>query len=183
MPERLGKLRVSEEAIAASIKHSDSFENDIPSFVKGISGRIRREQPELYGYMQLVTPDSGVSDLLAYGLGISLTYEILPKFHTERPVTTNEISVMHQSFIEHVAHEEQDGKQKVVVELAWFIEKLWEDSPIFVNWLVDRIEQIESIEEKNSFLVGVMHTVIPFFMREEAREMEHVLFKEDEGKK
>lgn len=183
MAERLSKLGISQEAIDASIKHSDPFEDDIPSFVKEISKRIRKEQPELYGYIQLATQHSGVTDLLAYGLGVSLTYDVLPESHTQKPLTTNEISAMHHTLVEHATREEQDGKQKAVIHLSWFIEKLQEDSSIFIHWLQDSVEQIENMEGKKSFLLGAIHVSMPFFMRKEAKEMEQILFKEDEGKK
>lgn len=183
MTERLSKLGITQETISVSIEHSDSFEHDLPSYVDSISRKIAREQPELYGYIQLATRHSGVTDLLAYGLGTSLTYDILPKSHTQKPLTTSEISAMHKTFVEYVTREEQEGKQKTVIELSWFIDKLREDSPIFVDWLQDCLKQIESMEGKKSFILGAIHVSMPFFMRKEGKEMEQILFKEDEGKK
>lgn len=179
MKERLSKLAVTQKAIDISIKHSDSFKDDIPSFVKEISIRIKREQPELYGYIQLSAQHSGATDLLAYGLGVSLTYDILPKSHTQKPLTTGEISTMHHTLVEHaILGRKKEGKQKAVIELSWFIDKLREDSPIFVDWLQDSLEQIESMEGKKSFTLGTIHVSMPFFMREEGKEMEQILFQE-----
>ena len=183
MTERLSKLGVTQETIKESIEHSDAFENDIPSFIRDVSRRISGEQPELYGYIQLSARHSGVTDLLAYGLGVSLTYDILPTSHTQKPLTTSEISAMHHTFVEYATREEHDGKQKAVIELSWFIDKLREDSPILIDWLTESIDTIEDMGEKKSFTLGVIHVSMPFFMREEAKEMERVLFKEDEGKK
>ena len=183
MAERLSKLGVTQEAIKACDEYSNPFEDDIPSFIKGISRRIWREQPELYGYIKLSAQHySGIVDLLAYGLGVSLTYDILPRSHTQRPLTTSEISAMHHTLVEHASREEQEDKQKAVIELSWFIDKLEEDSSIFIDWLQDSLEQIESMEGKKSFILGAIHVAMPFYMREEAKEMEHVLFKDDEVK-
>ena len=184
MPEKLSKLGVSQESIDATAKHSDPFEDDALSFIKGVLGRIRREQPQLYVYTKLAAKNSGVTDLLAYGLGISLVYDLLPKSHTQNLLTTDQIGAMNSTLIEHLTTEEEDGKQTTAInELAWFISKLEEDSPAFTGWLTASVQAIESMESKKSFILGVIHTSMPFYMREEAREMEQALFRNDKGER
>lgn len=180
MQERLGKLGVSKKAINVSIRHSDPFENDIPFFIRGVSRKISKEQPELYKYLRVWAQNSG-GDLLAYSLGTSLTYDLLPESHTKEPLTIEEISTMHQNLVEHATYEE-DEQKKPVIDLSWFIDKLEADSPIFKNWLVESIRTIEGMEGKKSFLMGVTHVAMPFYMREEAKEMEQTLFR-DEGER
>lgn len=139
---------------------------------------MRTEQPELFAYIQLAA--GYATDLSAYGSGALLTYSILPKSHTQKPLTKGEIGAMKHTLAEHVVHKEQDGKQKAVIELSWFRDKIEKDSPIFIGWLQDSLKQIGSTNGKKgklSFALGAIHVLMPFYMREEAREMEQTLFK------
>ncbi len=174
MSERLGKLEVTQEAIQASVRYSAQFK-EIPSFTRSVLERMRREQPELYGYIKIAAKASGRTDVLAYALGASLSYEILPKSHTQKPLTTDEIYAMHHTFIEFAETEVEDEQQKDIIELSWFIDKLEEDSPIFAEWLAESVTIIEDIEGKKNFIMGAIHVVLPFYRRGEAKELEQSL--------
>lgn len=183
MTERISKMGISQDAIDSVDRRSAAFERTIPSYVRIVYGRIKEEQKELFDYIkqehkQLSSlQSSGSGYIMAYALGVSLTYDMLPDSHTQKPLTSGEIDAMNQSLLEHTVFEEQNGERKTVLDLTWFIEKLKNDSPSFLVWLNEAMTQLNDDGKKRVFIKGALQVAMPFYMREEAREMEETLFR------
>lgn len=180
MSERLSKLGITQKAIEASMKNYDSFGDDAPSLIRGVLGRMYREQQELYEYItsRAEKKISVPADLFGYGLGAALTYEMLPKSHTQNPLSTDEINAMHQTFVEYAETEVKDGQEETTIE--WFLDRLKKDSPDFAGWLWESMNNIGYEDGKGNFLMGVIHVAVPFYMREEAKELDKKLFSGNE---
>lgn len=178
MQEKLGKLGISQEVIEDLDRRSHVFKKYPIPFIGGVFKRIKEEQRELYEYIQLSALDlDKEEDLLAYNLGVALTYNMLPKFHIQIPLTADNIIVVMQTFKESIVFKEQDGEREPIIDLLWFMGKLREDSPAFMVWLGNNSAEIENMIGKEGFLKGAIHASLPFFMREEAKEMERKLYR------
>ena len=181
MTERLSKLGVTRKAIDAFIAAPNLFETDPVSFVKQVVGKIREEQPALYTLVDEMLQHGGLKDPHAYALGVTLTYKVLPQILTLVPLTVDEIGAMLATLAEHTVARIKDGKQEAGIDLSWFGSKLQEDSPDFMDLLESVLEKDE--DSQGSFLLGTIQVAMPFFMREEAREMDQEFFGGDEENK
>lgn len=183
MTERASKMGISQEAIDGVDRRSAAFERTIPSYIRVVYGRIKTEQKELFDYIKQEHKQHSLLQsfrteyIMTYALGASLTYDMLPDFHTQKPLTSGEIDAMHQSLLEHTIFEESNGEKSPECDLSWFVKKLEKDSPSFLAWLSEASEQIDDDGKKRIFIKGSLQVAMPFYMREEAKEMEQALFR------
>lgn len=171
-------LGITEEMVGLTQDRVEPLSEDLVSYVRGVSMRMSRQQPELHGYLKIAGMESGVSDALAFALGSSLTYEMIPQTQIDVPLSTTQVQVIHRTLLEHSGTEDEDGKQKAVLELSWFIDKLRSDSPSYVGWLGEMVYGIDDESAKKDFILGAVLASMPFYMRAEAQEMERTLFQD-----
>lgn len=180
MVEKLGsKLGISLEAINSTDRNYELLIDDMPLFIKLVFDKMEIEQLELHRRLLRSSMEKPTEiGMLAFSLGAAQAYDMLPEFHTQTPLTRGEINAMGNILNSHIVKkEDKKGDQRAVIDSSWFIGKLRDDSPYFAEWLVKTLKDIENEDAKENFLLGVAQTTIPFFMREEARQLEQALYR------
>lgn len=159
----------------------ESLIDDMPLFIKVVFDKMEIEQLELHRRLLRSSMERPTEiGMLAFSLGAAQAYDMLPRFHTQTPLTRGEINVMGNILNSHII-KKGDGErnQRAVIDSSWFIGKLRDDSPDFADWLVKTLRDIENEDGKENFLLGVAQTTMPFLMREEARQLEQSLYRQD----
>lgn len=149
------------------------------SFIFHGQKTIVRQQPKLGLYLGGVN-NIVITNQLLFALGATLTYDMLPENLQKETLSDGEIRTAHRSIQERTFLQPVPGSDKteVVTDFSWLQAKLDDDSPAFVKWL-RKIENSQNQDNPylyNDFLIGVLVTILPFYMRAEAQQLERKLY-------
>ncbi len=134
--------------------------DDMFRFIRGVNKRISREQRELYLNLKTAKERFQVGSALAYGYAAAVTYEMLPDEVRKIELTQDQVETSTKSLLD--SNQDENGC------FDWYLDKLIADSPYYINWLIDTLEDIEDPEEKRDFTYGSVLVTLPFYQRGEA---------------
>lgn len=158
-------ISLTESRIENSSQHPESY----------MSERFRimhSQQGELVHH--LVKYAKGANAGPSYFLGAIITHEMIPQNQKFSPLSQNHIHSAFATLIDFMLEPQPDTQWESRHE--WFA-KLAKDSPPYIQWLITTSQKYDPNHIKGQFVIGGLFVFTPFYMREEARQLERSLYK------
>lgn len=161
-------LGITSQSIDTSLRRVAAVTDEqYGDWLNGEMERLEQEQPELSRFLIHASLDV-VRSPFVYMTAIMSAYHMIPDSTRSKRVTTEETQVAHQSLKES----SDVGVGKTTLNLRWYADKIEGDSPDFVRWISAELGNFPDRYDQQDFFRGAMFTVLPFYMREEARRLE-----------
>lgn len=170
MNERL-ILGIPEELVEKTEEEAGTAK-DLEGYIKDQLDLIDKEQPELYGFMQVAGKGLGIKDIFSYSVGAALSYRMIPDQERSVQLTTPQLTTVQNSLRESI---DVAGSKRGTINVSWFVEKVQIDSPAYSGWLEEMVTGLEDPKSVNDFILGSFIVVMPFYQRAEARQLEEKL--------
>ncbi len=129
---------------------------------------IERQQPLLMTFLKVEGTRYGVLDHPLFSFASILTFRLLPEELRLEKLKRQVFSVVRRDIREHT----HSRRGKLTIDLSWLGDKLNDVCPAYISWLRAIVEDFEDQEKKTAFTLGSYFTIMPFFSREEAKDLE-----------
>lgn len=177
---------ISEDVVT---EIDDNFDNpqNIGKYIRRIMIRMRREQEDLY---DSISGTAKSHDYFLYGLGAAIGFDAMTIQLRKTPhnikITKDDIAVYQATLGEFWddprwndlgwAEEQLDQGRRPLSDLTWFLEKLQPTSSHFLDYTAVFVRRLANDHKRSSFLRGIFDTMIPFFSKIEAEQMEQKFY-------
>lgn len=183
MSERKSKLGIAPEAINKAVDKMRR-ESGPESFFYEIQQEMKDKQPELYSFLASLGHNSSSSMSnphaeTAFIVGMTLSYDMLNDSLKELPLTRDQIMAVVGTMREYEATEIRNGVEHIVTNPNPWFDQIQSDSPIYLQWLENMTAGFGDYESGVSFLNGAFFTIMPFYKRSEAQELENKFFNSE----
>lgn len=189
MIERKPLLGITGKTIEAVCAKWQAISQERPTYVRyarTVFSKMGKDQPGLLQFL-VNFQENGykgigveINDHPVFVTSILHAYDMLASSISEedrkRPITKQLISetwykiLGHDAFGEDMATKKSGGR-KIGIDLAWFYEELYKDSPDFVIWYESMLKELDGWECKSDFIFGVTFITMPFYLMKEADQL------------
>ncbi len=152
-------LDITQDNILHAAGAINEFENE-SQYASSATMRLISDHDFIYEYLSQQKTRAKF-DEETFEFASTITYDMLPSAIREIPLSFHDIHNAKESIKRHTIGNKKNAR---LVNLEWLVDELEEDSPDFMNWMSDVLEEIEP-ENKSAFLFGSLLTVLPFYLR------------------